>query len=98
LEGCGRGLIEVLCRNLPEETEENLSQGDRCPGRDSNRATYQYESRPLLLRHRARSDTIHDAGFHPISLSQSPEILLRRYVTVSQSVRPEVLWQTVTRE
>lgn len=65
-EGCGRGLIEVLCFNLPEEPEENLSQSSRCPGQDWNQATSQYEcSSPLLIQH-ARSDTIHDGSHNTI--------------------------------
>jgi hypothetical protein len=42
LEGSGRGLIEVLFeQHFPggtEQTHENLSQGNQCPGRDSDLA------------------------------------------------------------
>jgi hypothetical protein len=38
LETSGRILIEILPRYLPGETEKNLSQDSRCPGRYSNRA------------------------------------------------------------
>jgi hypothetical protein len=35
----------------------NLSQGSRCPGRDSNRATPEYEYRALLIRQLSRRVT-----------------------------------------
>lgn len=45
VEGSGRDLFEVICRNLNGGTEENhkkLSKDDRYPSRDSNREPPEY--------------------------------------------------------
>jgi hypothetical protein len=50
LEGCGRGIIEVLSWHLPGGTiHKNLSQDSRCPEGESSPAPPEYKSWALLL-------------------------------------------------
>jgi hypothetical protein len=55
LEESGHGSLEILTRNFPGETEsQNRRQDSRCPGRDSNLSSLEYECRALRLVQRAR--------------------------------------------
>jgi hypothetical protein len=41
--------LEILCRHVDRETEEDLSQGILCPGRDSNQRAPEYNAESLMF-------------------------------------------------
>jgi hypothetical protein len=71
LEGNSHGIIKVLYWRLLGGTEENhstLSQDNRCPSRDSNKALTEYKSRILLLYQSAQCFQCHFIMKHAIKL------------------------------
>jgi hypothetical protein len=50
LEGSGRRLLEILCRNLAGGTHENHDK-PQCPSQDSKETSLEYKSASLPLHH-----------------------------------------------
>jgi hypothetical protein len=75
-----------ICLGTLRTTTEDLSQGRRCCGRDSNRAPPEYESRALPLCQPARCNTFHGCAH----LTGRPHLLVEFIDNRNQLTRTQI--------